>query len=377
MKRKYDTIQSSAKQEENLWSLFLHFFSCKDIANIVFEYCTPFEMRPSHLNVHTISRSDLVIPTKSGWIYPVIKKNKRTLCTTFNDFEIEFIDLAFQFWDHTLDNDLIVILKKSEKSENDQRRVETWNVFDQILVGSFDLESSKITEFQEINYKCNMIHLPVLQRILSWLWNEIRNGGYLYLMDYWNKNSEWIQFSQYVYFLDVVIQPNQKEISFLFQAEGTYSFLMTYEKKIKFPDSGLYWLDYPSCILRKDKQKLHNQVELYRFYQCCYGNKFHHRELGPTFMFEIQSSGMLELWLGTEQNQTLLGHFSMNIRDKVQLPPNVFIFRLRLYGGTQRDFAVFCEYSFEYSTSRYQYNPGEGYAYLFVPKGNKCLPLIK
>lgn len=355
MKRKREEIH-----EVNMWDIFTSVFSSCDIANIVFEYSTPFEMRLSHLDVFSIERNDCVIPTRSGWIFPFRKGDQWMLRTTFNDFQTEFVEVAFQFWDHTMDDDLIVVLYEREQG---QYEVRTWDVWNQVLVAKFDLDSSWI-------YECNMIHLPQAGTILSWCW-DTAEGGFLYFLDYWAERTITIQFSKRVYFLDVVFLA-EKEISLLFHTAEANSFLKVHGDEIKFPNetNSFFWLDLPRCTLRRENNPKHGLMpECYRFYQQSYGSrrKWHDCEIESSrenyFEFKVESSGILDLWLGKEKD--ISPHFSVNINDLVRLPSsNCSIFKLRLYAGPRRDFAVFCEAS----SNPYGSCLSENTVYLFLPR---------
>ena len=366
MKRKHDTIQAWVKTECTLWSLILDVFLCQDVANLVFEYFAAFEVRPSHLNVYPVLDHNFLIPIKSGWVFSVMKEEHRSLQTTFNNFQTDFSDLAFQFSDHTLDNDIIVLLR--EKKEG-QFNVETWNVFDQLLMGNFDLDCSLI-------YECNMIHLPMLQKILSWSWDDQIKGIFLSLTDYWNQAFESIHFSEDVYFLDVVMQSTQQLASFLFKTNKINSFLKIKNKKKRvlfFDCPGFYWLDYPNCVLRQ-ADKYEKDEKYHRFYHLCYGNNFsfqNHKISNSALTFEVQFLRILNLhgWHNrSEEDQTLLAHFLVDIKKLLQLvSSDLAIFPLQLYGGTQRDFIVIRE------SCNYSYASYPKFVYLFAPKSNKYI----
>lgn len=350
-----------------IWFLLTSILSPKDISNIVFEYLTSFETRPSYLSALVFQENDDIIPTKSGWVFSVRRGNRKVLRTTFNDFEMEFEYLAFQFWDHTIDHDVIVLSRSRTKFD-----VRVWDVFNKVLLSHF-------TPFINQQY---MIHLPMIRKILNWCISSPFFGGYLRLVDYSNRDLVSIQFSEHLYFLDIVIKPDSQLVSFLFadqlrhkESVQTEKFFVVNDRKIKLsgsPQKCQYWLDYPSWILRKEEQPLKvEDIGIYdrRFFSYCYNEKdwWKTYETGKNFHFVLDQSGELNLYVKTDHEETI-ERFSMNIGSLVPFhsSSNGRKLKLRLFGGTRRDFVVSCE-----SHPSLSYIREERRTYLFFPKCNQ------
>jgi hypothetical protein len=279
MKRKHEV-------PNNLFELVETCMLSFKMSNLIYEYLIPFELRPSYVTIPKCRPN--MLPTKSGWVYTEVADGEQHCRSTFSTLDVPCVSLATQFFDHAWDSDAVVLLVQKESSFD----VETWDAAAVKRIAAFPVGPSIFGN--------SLVHLPGLQKILSWRWDDWRNGGSLNLVDYTGSQVDKIEFTKEARLLDIVCSPDSQDYKLLFLIRQVEShnirlkILVNGQHPEKKKDTlcngrSLYWLHTSSWSLVKDATRRHEEEIAYRFYRRCYRS----REFSPVYIHECQDDWQL------------------------------------------------------------------------------------
>jgi hypothetical protein len=318
-----------------------------DLSNVIYEYLIPFELRLSHLKIRECQPN--MLATKSGWVYTKVVDGSPRCRSTFSGLDVPCVFVATQFWDHAGDSDVIVLLVQNSQKEG-HLDVETWEARDAKRIATFPLDYSLV------HRKDNLIHLPCLQRILSW------KGGYsderwLRLIDYTGTETDRIDFTRDVRFLDMVedrllfqkkISPvDSSSIRSKILINGTHP-RMEEENACVLKDArSLYWLNLSSCVLAQDNTRRLENYNYYRFYRRCYSSReieFDQYDLQDDWQLrKVSHSYIIRLEMITGTTDACVGFVEELDLERIELlakPTSEIVSHVKIQCGTRREFIL-------------------------------------
>jgi hypothetical protein len=163
------TKQKRCGMVETLMNLILQVISTKELANIIFEFAVPVEIRQGYVRQTEIVGASNFVPTRRGWVYLRRGNKPRTveLKTTFNTFSIRCDKICNQFWDHSQDSDTVVVVVA-------QQHLEVWNVWTE----------TKISELHIVFDLDTLLHSPATRLILCFAYRATTHERFLSAINY-------------------------------------------------------------------------------------------------------------------------------------------------------------------------------------------------